>query len=106
MAEDNAQKKKYQNGGARPGAGRPKGSKNKLRVSDFYNGEERDLLIQQWKDQTIYADNPDKQLFLELIHQLFGKATQKTIQEDEDGNNIIPLMVKFIEHGNGNPDRV
>ena len=73
-----AELKKNQNGGARPGAGRKKGSTNKLRVTDFFNGEERDRLVEQAKLLTINAEgNPDKEMVKFLWEQLFGKATQR-----------------------------
>ena len=58
--------------------GRPKGTKNKLRVTDFFNGEERDRLVEQAKLLTINAEgNPDKEMVKFLWEQLFGKATQR-----------------------------
>ena len=59
--------------------GRPKGTRNKLRVTDFFNGDERDRLIQQAKDLTIDAESGkiDKDMVKFLWEQLFGKATQR-----------------------------
>lgn len=86
MAESIKNKRKSNNPN-----GRPKGSTNKIRAADFFNGEERDLLIQQWKDKTIYADKPDEKLFMELIHQLFGKAKQST-ELSGDAENPLKLI--------------
>lgn len=107
MSETNVQVKKNQNGGARPGAGRPKGSSNKLKVTDFFNGEERDRLVVEAK-MLAFGDpdrdiKPDKDMVKFLFEQLFGKATQKTIQEDGDGNTLTPLLVKILRDG-GNPN--
>lgn len=61
--------------------GRPKGSRNKLRVTDFFNGDERDQLIQEAKEKAFI--DKDKDMIKFLFEQLFGKATQK-IAGDED----------------------
>lgn len=97
MEEIKVQPKKNQNGGARPGAGRKKGSTNKLRVTDFFNGEERDRLVQQAKDLTIDSNGkPDKEMVKFLWEQLFGKAKQAIVQEDDDGNSVAPILVKIL----------
>jgi hypothetical protein len=92
---------KKQNGGARPGAGRPKGVSNKLRVTDFFNGDERDQLILEAKLLAFGTEDtkPDKDMVKFLFEQLFGKATQKTITEDNDGNRLAPLLVKILKDG-------
>ena len=59
--------------------GRPKGSGNKLRVTDFFNGDERDQLIMEAK-LLAFGDGenkPDKDMIKFLFDQLFGKATQR-----------------------------
>ena len=72
---------KNQNGGVREGAGRPAGSSGKLRVTDFFNGDERDMLIANAKMLAFgYGDDPkpDKDMIKFCWEQLFGKATQRT----------------------------
>ena len=84
--------------------GRPKGTTNKLRVTDFFNGEERDRLVLEAK-MLAFGDGeskPDKDMVKFLFEQLFGKAKQTTIQEDEEGNRLAPLLVKILKDGNGN----
>ena len=114
MSQDTTQPKKNQNGGARPGAGRKKGSTNKLRVTDFFNGEERDRLVLEAK-LLAFGDGenkPDKDMIKFLFEQLFGKAKQTQIHEDEEGNKVTALMVKFLENdgntaqSNGDTNRV
>lgn len=59
--------------------GRPKGTSNKLRVTDFFNGDERDQLIMEAK-MLAFGDGeskPDKDMVKFLFEQLFGKATQR-----------------------------
>ena len=69
--------------------GRPKGTKNKLRVTDFFNGEERDRLVEQAKLLTINAEgNPDKEMVKFLWEQLFGKATQRSELSGVDGEAL------------------
>lgn len=94
--------------------GRPKGSTNKLRVTDFFNGEERDRLVLEAK-MLAFGDGttkPDKDMVKFLFEQLFGKAKQTTVQEDEDGNKLAPLLVKILRddgntaNNNGDTPRV
>lgn len=84
--------------------GRPRGSSNKLRVTDFFNGDERDQLILEAKLLAFgTADTkPDKDMVKFLFEQLFGKATQKTVTEDEEGNRLAPILVKILKDGDRN----
>lgn len=83
---------KKQNGGKRPGAGRPKGSTNKLRVTDFFNGDERDELIAAAKEKVFV--NKDKEMIKFLFEQLFGKSTQRTELTGAEGE---ALQIVFDE---------
>jgi hypothetical protein len=60
--------------------GRPTGSMNKLRVTDFFNGDERDELIMNAKLLALGdgENKPDKDMIKYLFDQLFGKPTQRT----------------------------
>ncbi len=91
-------------GGARPGGGRPKGSTSKLKIADFFKGEEIDQLVLEAKLLAFGDGNtkPDKDMVKFIMEQLFGKATQKTITEDEEGNRLAPILVKILKDGNGN----
>lgn len=82
--------------------GRPKGSTNKLRVTDFFNGEERDQLVLEAKLLAFGTEDtkPDRDMIKFLFEQLFGKATQKMVQEDEEGNTLAPILVKILRDGN------
>lgn len=76
--------------------GRPKGTRNKLRVTDFFNGEERDQLVMEAK-LLAFGDGeskPDKDMVKFLFEQLFGKATQRQEIMGEDGK---PLMFSIAE---------
>lgn len=89
-------------GGARPGGGRPKGSTSKLKIADFFTGEEIDQLVMEAKLMA-FGDGerkPDKDIMKFIMEQLFGKAKQTTVQEDEDGNRLAPLLVKILKDGN------
>lgn len=93
---------KGQNGGARPGAGRPKGFGNKLKIADFFSPSEIDQVVMEAK-LLAFGDGetkPDKDMLKFIAEQLFGKATQKTIQEDDEGNRLAPLLVKILKDGN------
>jgi hypothetical protein len=65
--------------------GRPKGTSNKLRVTDFFNGAERDQLVLEAK-LLAFGDGetkPDKDMVKFLFEQLFGKATQRIAGDSE-----------------------
>jgi hypothetical protein len=67
--------------------GRPKGTTNKLRVTDFFNGAERDRLVVEAK-MLAFGDGeskPDKDMIKFLFEQLFGKATQRNEISGADG---------------------
>jgi len=90
--------KTNQNGGKRDGAGRPKGSSNKLRVTDFFNGEERDQLVVEAKLLAFGDGNskPDKEMIKFLWEQLYGKATMKIAGDD----TLDPLkVIQIIKNG-------
>lgn len=77
--------------------GRPKGSTNKLRVTDFFNGDERDQLIMEAKEKAFI--HKDKDMIKFLFEQLFGKATQK-IAGDDDGDAI--KLIQIIKNNEPN----
>jgi len=67
--------------------GRPKGTRNKLRVTDFFSAEERDRLVVEAK-LLAFGDGetkPDKDMIKFLFDQLFGKATQRTELTGSEG---------------------
>lgn len=70
--------------------GRPKGTTNKLRVTDFFNGEERDRLILEAKMLAFGDDGtkPDKDMVKFLFEQLFGKATQRNEVTGAEGEAL------------------
>lgn len=78
--------------------GRPVGTPNKLRVTDFFNGAERDRLILEAKLLAFgTADTkPDKEMIKFLWEQLFGKATQK-IAGDDTMDKL--KLIQIIKHG-------
>lgn len=94
----------FKHGGARPGAGRPKGTKNKLKIADFFTPEEIDQIVVEAKLLAFGDGNtkPDRDMLKFIMEQLFGKATQKTIQEDDDGNTLAPILVKILKDNDGN----
>ncbi len=78
-------------GGYRPNSGPKKGSTQKLRVTDFFNGDERDQLIMEAKEKA-FVDK-DQKMIMFLFEQLFGKATQKVAGDDEgDPLRIIEIL--------------
>ncbi len=91
-------------GGARPGGGRPKGSTSKLKIADFFTPEEINRLVLEAKTLA-FGDGetkPDKDMIKFIAEQIFGKAKQTTVTEDEDGNKLAPLLVKILKDGGNN----
>ncbi|MBS4082919.1 MAG: hypothetical protein KGZ73_05160 [Rhizobiales bacterium] len=60
------------NGGARPGAGRPKGSFNKPQLREFFTEDEVKALAEQLKERA----KTDSTILKFLGEQIFGKPTQ------------------------------
>ena len=59
-------------GGARTGAGRPKGAKNLRRFQDYWTDEEIATFIEAGKDRYMDSDK----IYVEFLQQIFGKAQQ------------------------------
>ncbi len=105
MENETVKLKTNQNGGAREGAGRKAGSGNKLRVTDFFNGEEREELIANAK-LLAFGDleqgiKPDKDMIKFCWEQLFGKAIQQinshvTMEVGEESKALIENALKDI----------
>lgn len=90
MADLKTNQEIKEHGGARKGAGRPKGSSNKLKVADFFTPEEKEALVEKVKAMVLMADTPDKDIAKFLWEQLFGKATQKLAGDlDHDALQIV-----------------
>lgn len=75
-------------GGARPGAGRPKGSITTPRFRDLVSEEEREKFVEFILDQYM----GDMRLALWMGDQLFGKAPQPLTGEDGG-----PIEIKGVE---------
>lgn len=95
--KSNQKNVKGKNGGARPGAGRPKGSTNKLKVIDFFTVEEREALVEKVKAMVLLADTPDRDMARFLWEQLFGKATQRTELTGSEGEALQIVFDKVFE---------
>ena len=78
-------------GGKQPGAGRPKGSKTRPQIRDYFTDKEISALITSIKKRA----KKDPRLAQWLGDQLFGKAVQP-IGGDSDGS---PIVVKIIKYG-------
>ena len=65
-------------GGARPGAGRPAGSKTVPQFRDYVSEDERKKFVEFVLDQYM----SDIRLATWLVDQLFGKAPQPVVGED------------------------
>lgn len=90
-------------GGARPGAGRPKGesitTKARRKFADYFTEEEVKQLIADIKAGMM----ADPNLAKFVAEQLFGKAPQRMEVSGPEGKPI-PLLYA-LEHGNNNGDK-
>ena len=82
--------------------GRPKGSTTKPQFREYMTPEQMvDIVNMMYKDALDGKTDAAKW----LGDQFFGKATQTQIQEDEEGNKVAPVLVKFItDAGDRNSD--
>ena len=98
MANSNQNQEIISHGGARKGAGRPKGSTDKLRIADCFPVEEREQLITEAKLLAFgtATTKPNERVLMALIEQVYGKATMK-IAGDEDLDPI--KLIQIIKNG-------
>jgi len=88
------------NGGARPGAGRPKGSGHKPKLSDNLTQEEKDEIVAKL---LVKAREGDAKILQFLAEQIFGKAPA-SMDITSKGNELAPVLVKFLENGKSTED--
>lgn len=85
-------------GGARPGAGRPKGSYNKPQIREFFTEEEVAALVADLKASAI--DDVKVKLF--LAEQVFGKARQNIgLDGGDEGTPVSVEVSEKIARKNG-----
>ncbi len=78
-------------GGKRPGAGRPKGSSRRPKITDHFSDKEIKNLIKQAKAEA----KKDIGMLKFLLEQLFGKARQTVVGGDSDDNPIaLDITIK------------
>lgn len=78
-------------GGARPGAGRPKGSTSKPSISKFFTPQELEVFVAKLKADA----ETDPKIALWFADQLFGKARQNIgLDGGEDGT---PVAIEVSE---------
>jgi hypothetical protein len=75
-------------GGARPGAGRPKGSTTRPQLRDYFDDEDLEVLV----TDLMLAAQEDNQILKFIAEQVFGKAPQP-LTGDKDN----PLYIKGVE---------
>ena len=87
-------------GGARPGAGRKMmngseepGRKLKRKFNEYITEEEIQAIV---AGAVADAMNGKEAMQKFVLEQVFGKAKQTTIQEDDDGNLLAPVLVKIL----------
>jgi hypothetical protein len=76
------------NGGARPGAGRPKGSTTRPQIRDYFSEAEIAQLVADLKGRS----KTDGTILKFLVEQVFGKAPQPLI-----GEGGGPIRIKGVE---------
>ena len=90
-------------GGARPGAGRPKGSKNRPTFRDMffkiYGEEKAEELILEFFEFTIDNYKENAKLHIWFGDQMFGKAPQD-LDVTSDGESVVFMPQQILEkHG-------
>jgi hypothetical protein len=78
-------------GGIRPNAGRPKGSTNKFKITEYMTPEEIDRMVKLFLSQA----KRSPQLMRFLMEQIFGKAIQ---QSKISGFNDEPIVINMISY--------
>lgn len=76
-------------GGKRKGAGRPAGSVNKLKFTDFFSPEDAEDAVIKAKE---LVKQGDRDMIKYVIDQWFGKAKQSTELTGKEGE---PLKIMF-----------
>lgn len=98
------QKVKNGHGGARPGSGRKPmyggeevTRKMKRKFNEYVTEEQVEAII-----AGAVADAMDGKEGMQkfVLEQVFGKARQRVVNEDEEGNSIQPLLVKILRERN------
>lgn len=84
------------NGGARKGAGRPKGSVDKPKLRDHLSEEEVSKLVQLAKKK---ADEGDTNILRFLLEQIFGRAPQ-SIEANVTGSFSLTELLDGQRHSN------
>lgn len=77
------------NGGARPGAGRPKGSTTRPQLRDQLTQKQIDALVAKAFEK---ADDGDSILLKFMLEQIFGKAPQPLT-----GDGGGPIQIEGVE---------
>lgn len=85
------------NGGARPGAGRPKGSGHKPKIADDLTEEQKKELIDKIYEKAMEGDS---KLLQFLAEQIYGKAQQNIGMTDGDGNPFQLVIKRYGEEDN------
>lgn len=88
------------NGGARPGAGRPKGSTTRPQLRNYFTDKEIKELVEQLKERA----KTDSTVLKFLGEQVFGKAPQPLT--GDDGESIVVAAFTLIHNEDnkaGNP---
>lgn len=75
-------------GGARPGAGRPKGSTTRPQLREYFNKKEIRQLVEDLKERA----KTDSTILKFLGEQVFGKAPQPLM-----GDKDNPIYIKGVE---------
>jgi hypothetical protein len=84
-------------GGKQPGAGRPKGSTNKIRFADFVSAKDHATFV----EFILSTYMGDMRLATWVGDQLFGKATQAVELGGPDGTAITVQISEAVAKKNG-----
>jgi len=93
---------KIQNGGKREGAGRPKGSSNKPKITDFMNDDDIKLLMARYLAR---AQEEDR-VMIHLVENVLGKARQNIGLDGGEDNKPISILNDAILANHSNNENI
>lgn len=100
IGQDNPEKIETR-GGARPGAGRPKGEASTSRMRRVFGNYIADEELKELIERAIAEAKEDNKVLMYVLDQCLGKAAQRVEMTGEDGN---ALMVQLINYAKDNPN--
>lgn len=84
-------------GGPRPNSGRPKHSRDKLKVTDFFSPQDKEELVAVARS-LVFCEKPDRDMVKFLWEQIFGKAKQPLTGSDDPSEALKIILTNYGDH--------